>query len=622
VNSVNSAAENSFPLSTTPELLLKLPVKETLAESKKQECWSYGEVFFSRARASGEEIAEIARAWRLLGQLCQVGLQADNPNEPFRPAYEAPDGRSIVPSDLDVVTANAVHQLGIATEDPELQARLLDITWDRLRLSDAARNAVQSYLSTARRLFDPDHWTGYATRIERALRLAQQLNDAALLETVLAEIDNRVIELDGSDPLYLTSELMDLLYEFKKGDPSLMSKIAQKAAEAAEQKKDFDRRRTYLENVSKWRRRAGDSGGEREARIAIAQSYERQAELHSKEGGELLVVHFLEKAHEVYRSISDMRVKTKDIYEKLREAQRVALGAMRAIRTPGIDISELVKAARERVSGKSFRESLLSLATVTRPTNFERETERAKQLMAKFPLQSFLGGVKIDRDGRVIAHRTPALGEEEGQAEQALWERVVEQVSMMYQLTVQAEILPALSQVTFEHSPTIQDMRDLVINNPFVPRGHEELFAKGIVYGLRESFPEALSILVPQMENSLRYLLSRAGAEVTKRDKLGLQSVIQMGAILSERTAELEAIIGVDAVKELKVLFSDQHGADLRNRIAHGLMSHGDFFSPSAIYAWWFILFLCINPVYRRFQSMAKMSDNDASPEKPETATK
>lgn len=597
-----------------------LPVKDALAESKKQECWSYGEIFFSRARASGEMDVETARAWRLLGQICQVGLQSDNPDVPFRPAYETAEGRSILPSDLDAVTASAVHQLGVATEDPELQARLLDITWDRVRTPEAARKAVQSYLSSARRLFDPDHWTSYAKRIERALRLAQQLRDAALLELVLNEIESRAIALDGADPSYLTSQLMDLLYEFKKGDPNLMGKLALKAAEAAEQQKDFDRSRAYLENASKWRRRAGDSSGEREAKISIAQSHEKQAELHSNEGGELLVVHHLEKAHEAYRNIADMRVKTKEIYEKLREAQGVALGAMQAISTPGIDISELVKAARERVSGKSFREALLSLATVTPPTNFEREAERAKQLMEKFPLQNFLGGVKIDRDGRVIAHRTPAIGEEEGQAEQALWERVVEQVSMMYQLTVQAEILPALNQVTFEHSPTINDMRDLVINNPFVPRGHEELFAKGIVYGLRESFPEALSILVPQMENSLRYLLSRAGVEVTKRDKLGLQSVIQMGAMLSERTAELEAIIGVDVVKELKVLFSDQHGADLRNRIAHGLMSHGDFFSPSAIYAWWFILFLCINPVYRRFQSVTKISDNEASPEKPETA--
>jgi hypothetical protein len=93
---------------------------------------------------------------------------------------------------------------------------------------------------------------------------------------------------------------------------------------------------------------------------------------------------------------------------------------------------------------------------------------------------------------------------------------------------------------------------------------------------------------------------------VTRRDKHGLQSVIQMGIILSDRREQLEQILGADTVKELKVLFSDQHGPDLRNGIAHGLFSHDHFFTYPAIYAWWFVLFLCINPVYRRFQPEAE----------------
>ena len=279
---------------------------------------------------------------------------------------------------------------------------------------------------------------------------------------------------------------------------------------------------------------------------------------------------------------------------------------MQEIRSDGIDVSELVTAARDRVAGKPFKEALLAFAMVTRPTNFDKETARSRELMEKYPLQNLLGGAKIDRDGRIVAHRTPAFGGDEAQAEQALWERVVEQVSMSYQLIVQAEIVPGLNQLMFEHSPSLRDMRDLVVHNPFVPQGHEELFAKGFLAGMRWDFPEALSILVPQLENSLRHLLATAGFEVTTRDKHGLQSVIPMGTILSDRREQLEPIVGANIVKELKLLFSDQHGPDLRNSVAHGLLGHDDFFSFYAIYAWWFILFLSINPVYRRFQPEAE----------------
>ena len=54
-------------------------------------------------------------------------------------------------------------------------------------------------------------------------------------------------------------------------------------------------------------------------------------------------------------------------------------------------------------------------------------------------------------------------------------------------------------------------------------------------------------------------------------------------------------------VRELRVLFVDQNGADLRNQIAHGLMRYEQFFHHASIYAWWLIFHLTICPVRARF---------------------
>ena len=113
-------------------------------------------------------------------------------------------------------------------------------------------------------------------------------------------------------------------------------------------------------------------------------------------------------------------------------------------------------------------------------------------------------------------------------------------------------------------------------------------------------------------------MLDRVGAEITTRDKHGLQTVIPLGTILSDPQGKLESILGADIIKELRVLFTDQHGADLRNSIAHGLMPHGAFFGFAAIYAWWFMLFLCINPVYRRFRAKPEQPKEEA-PNPPES---
>lgn len=596
-------ADQSFSLSTTLDTLLSLQVEEVLAKSEKLECVAYGDVFFRKAREAEAAVnAEAERGWRLLVQLVQVRMQADKPGHPYRPFAEGLGGRSLLPSDLDDTSASAVCDLGKSLDDPELRARLLDIGWVRLRDVESARLAVSSYMDAAKRLFDLHHWMDYVERGERALRLAAQIRDKSLVDSVAGEMERRVVEIDGCDPLYMTARLMELLYEFEYGEPDEMTRIAETAVQSAEAKWDYERARTYLENIRRWRRKTDDDGGERDARVRIAQSYVKEADLYSVEGSELRAAVYLEKAHEVYRQIEGMREYAEEVYTQLRTAQRKARSALQEVRSDSIDITEPSKNAREHVSGKTLSEALLALATIKKPTNFDKETEKVRDLMTRLPLQNLFGGARLDHDGRSIAHITPAIGGDEKQQKQALWEKVVESVSQSYQIDAQAMIVPAIYQLTFEHEISVRDLRDLVVNNPFVPEGHEDLFAKGFVAGFRWNFPESLSILVPQLENSLRHLLSRAGYEVTTRDKLGLQSVIQMGSILSYKKRGLEQIISSDIVNELKVLFSEKHGMDLRNRIAHGLMSHDDYFSSAAVYAWWIIFIICINPVHHRFE--------------------
>ena len=603
-------SEEAFAFATTAELLMGIPVGKALKESTKPECPAYADVFFERAKtsaAAGDHDA--ARAWTLLAHLCQVALRPSEPNEPFRPMWEEPSGRTMIPRDMDEETAAAVCQLGFTATDAEFRARLLDVTWNRRRDPEAARDAVRSYMASANALFDPEHWTPFAARVERAARLARQLGDHGLVDDVLGKIEKRVVELDATDPLHLSCHLMELLHEFKFGDPVLMREIAVKGAGLAEGRNDFERARRYHDLVGRWCRRSGDELGERAARVAAAASLQQQAKQCSVAGHELVAVHWLEKAHEAYRNISGMRQKADEIYAELREYQLRAAQSMGRIKTEIPNASELVKCARDWVAGKPLREALLALTSVVQVTDFEEETKNAREAMEKYPLQGLFGGMTMDQSGRVVARTRPVFTTDEEEFELALWERVVRQVDLGQQVTAPTGIVPAMNQLNFEHSLSLEDLVDLVVNNPYVPSGHEELFARGFLAGFRWNLAESLSILVPQLENSLRYVLGRAGYEVTKRDKHGLQNVIQMGTMLTERRAELEEILGKDMVLELKVLFVDQHGADLRNRIAHGLMSHDHFFHHAAVYAWWFIFHLMICPVRQRFLSINETTE-------------
>ena len=47
-------------------------------------------------------------------------------------------------------------------------------------------------------------------------------------------------------------------------------------------------------------------------------------------------------------------------------------------------------------------------------------------------------------------------------------------------------------------------------------------------------------------------------------------------------------------------------------------MSHDEYFGHAAIYAWWFILFLSINPVRQRFISQTGRKEETAAPPESE----
>ena len=58
---------------------------------------------------------------------------------------------------------------------------------------------------------------------------------------------------------------------------------------------------------------------------------------------------------------------------------------------------------------------------------------------------------------------------------------------------------------------------------------------------------------------------------------------------------EAEQVFGKDLTFELRSLFCDAFGPNLRNELAHGLLDESACRSPYAIYAWWLALRLTFN---------------------------
>jgi hypothetical protein len=192
----------------------------------------------------------------------------------------------------------------------------------------------------------------------------------------------------------------------------------------------------------------------------------------------------------------------------------------------------------------------------------------------------------------VLARKPSFFSDDPEEVERAIRAEMLSQANQNRQTYAVAFIRPAWRQIHLDHDVRLRDLLPVVLNNPFVPEGHEHIYAQGLLAGLKGDFLTATHLLIPQLENSISHILSRSGVIVSKLDSFGTQEGKDLGALLYE--PRLEGLLGEDLVFDLQGLLVERFGTNLRNTIAHGLMGDDEFASPTVLYLWWLVLRICL----------------------------
>jgi len=160
-------------------------------------------------------------------------------------------------------------------------------------------------------------------------------------------------------------------------------------------------------------------------------------------------------------------------------------------------------------------------------------------------------------------------------------------------------IAPACKQICSEHDTKLDDLSFIVDENPFIPQGREPLYARGLLAGLQGDPVITAYLLIPQLENSLRYLLKQHGFIASNPD------VIQDDYLLNKvlYSHDLTEVLTEDIIFIIKGLLVERMGSNIRNEICHGLFDYSQFFlfQPQITYIWWLTLYLCL---YAKLQAM------------------
>jgi hypothetical protein len=528
--------------------------------------------------------------------------------------YAADDGLAVLNEDQLALLAAWLSEIG----NIDLRARAADFLWLRRKPKNHldGRSAVTAYITSAQNILTNStsgcpNWPAAHDRLRRALDLSHIFKDS---DPVVAAIEATIPHQSMEGPQ--RARFMSLLVG-EKIDETRYEALAtahanertERAIQEAHGNLGFHFAREYWELARRWRMRIHgvDSIEAKRASHESAMTYVLESERAQRAGELAVAAHHLIAAIEHLRDCGEGEAVLESHLKRSTELMR---RAPRGRFSHSIDVTDSVREGATSVKGLSLLDALRRMASDIRPMQKADATTYVEELNNEFIAAKLMPSVHIADDGRQLGclsyyNESPedddATKEQERVLNHQLWEH-----ARLVRLFVAARVHGALQQLLAEHSPRLADLAPLVNDSHLVPSGHKQLFAQGLLHGLTGDLAAAVHILIPQLENGLRYFAqTHLGRTLISQRPGAVQHVGLLQRILA--LPELRSCLGEDLAFELEGFFVAPLGTNFRNVIAHGLVGDPVLGSYDALYCWGLCLKLCIGLIPR----LEQPEDND-----------
>jgi len=575
------------------EELRKVDIKYVINQSTNKLCDSYAWLFTED---------NTNNATKVLASLCSMMLDTNNSNIPFSAMFTVDNQTSARPGLFTNETLGALLEFHSEIEDAELRARVSDLLWVEKRGAIApAYCAITAYIESANTLFLSEDWYYAFKRLERALQLSikfrKQRPDLYTSATELLKKHlTQQIEANGNPALRI--RLLRAAFNYRIEDSQWIYDQALGLGEALAKAKNYHFATDSLDIARLCSYDLKDSEKRYKIFEEIANCHIAESELHNA----MLASGCIMQAIDALQNVPNSRQRRLELYELMRDLQRESLHQMTEISFSSGDMSEIAEQCIELVKGVNYFDALMRLALlVAKPTDISKVKEQANIILENSIFHLVGSQTHIDHEGMPVANVTGSGRDPESQNE-ALWSSMMQYLRDDHRLQVSAQIRPALNEVMDNHHIHEEAIQALLRNHPFVPVGHIEFFSKGLLAGLQGDFLTANHLLIPQIENSLRYLLSQQGEEPTTHHGNGDQQRNPLTMLLEH--PGIVHRLGKNIATNLKAILTDKIYGDLRNQTSHGYVSSTHFYSDGSIYLWWLLLHIIMNSYYTSWKAV------------------
>ena len=585
----------------------KIDLKSMLSCTTSVDCYDLHRIIADKMDAAKSELQE---PLQILVELANYRVTPDHATEPFKPMIMY-DQRSLVRGDFRSEQLDVLEKFAPKVSNAGLRARIADVVWfvDRKRnnLADLAISSYCECLDQVRAgdatfaFNDHSPWGGRAIALLiRAARISfatkWRLRSSKRLRKLISDLVSTAYK--GNKPEeFVKIANVDIDYQI-----SSLKDIATWSENLAGSdilQNEPDQRTDLWKIAARCYQCMRDDENRNRCKTEVAECYVQRATLANS----LMVeADFLQDAIEVLQERPGTKKRRDVLMGKLRLVQR-SIGDEMGSFSVEIDSSDAVKNSVASVKGHSWPTAFLSLILCECPPQPDALLQAAKNLADNSPLFGMSSGQVYDFQGRVI-FRSPGLyGEARDKELHYLY--LMSLLRGFERLeTVVGVINPIRRVICEEHFVSADVIHEMIKDSPYIPPEHCYIFARAIVQFLAGEDVEATSLLVPQLENSLRHILARQNIHTSTDDDNGTQTEVSLSLLLNPDKpwrARLEKIISKRYVNEIDLLLNSAGGPSLRNQVAHGKVSVTDFLHHNMVYASWLTIQIVVLPLVERW---------------------
>lgn len=525
---------------------------------------------YLRAVGENAETPEDKAAFAVLSGA--LSMAYDTQEDCYTPMLVLNDGRrSFGMEDLDERGTAIIEEALPLFEPFWIRAQLADILWLKTGDHRYAQTAAFANLSLFEASYDPEDWVSCFQAAQRAFRIAIKLGrNHAVFLAALVKIDEVLRKADGTDPLFLSLNLIEMVapYAGKKQLQHYLS-LSQKLftqAKAGGEASELVIQAAYRVYADLLHRTNKDNKV-RALNLELAEHYEALADdlterpIHA----ELM----LQKAYNLYDKKRD-RERCLQLRSKLKHTQQERLKSMASIPFE-FDAAPIQKNIETLFHGLSRQEAILAFGECAMLYKVEEVRQGVLTDHRRNVFSSLFSKWFIDEEGRLVKILPPLDLQNPQKDEALLREHMVHYVVEQRGLDEAICLQLAYHKVRERGAVAPDDLSFLIDRNALIPEERRAIIRTGLQLGLNGELYASLHILLPQTENLLRELVKLCGDMPTYLKEDGTEDIKPLSQLFDSQ--KLREAYDEDLLFTWKTLLDERDGPNLRNEIAHGVLS-------------------------------------------------